>query len=404
MSNNKFGLRTRLGLIKEISQTTQSDSSCGWQRPAEWLDLPVNTDVNKKVFYGLFLVFEDEFNALRISVNNGVSGGGNTIVDWGDGTPSFTFSSPITKIYDYDSITGAVNQYYDGRNYKQVIVSIDNFNSNAFSIAATDSTNNINTNSSLNFADIYVSYGMMTSNSSFVINGSRTLPYLEIFKFENATLTGSFSLNRASILQIVEFNNVNLVRVLSLVNTKINQPFDFPPVRTSNNSNQNLIIDSIDSYVMANMQTTDGIFRYIKCRKINSFTANSVGTSFEGRNFARDAYYLEEIGLIDAPFTRYDYGFNNCVSLRKVTFQDFSTVTNTLNMFLTTGNIRELILSGCTVGVDISSNSMTADALDAMFTSLGTASGVQTITITDNPGTATCDTTIATGKGYTVVV
>jgi len=398
MSNNKFGLRTRLGLIKEISQTTQSDSSCGWQRPAEWLPLPTVTNINTRIFYGLFLVFENEFNALRISV------GGAPTVDWGDGTPPFTYSAAITKIYDYDSITGAVNQYYDGRNYKQVIVSIDNFNSNGFDIAATDSTNNINTNSSLNFADIYVSYGMMTSNSNFTINNSRTLPYLEIFKFENATQTGALRLNNASILQIVEFNNVDLVRVLKLVNTKINQPFDFPPIAASNNANQNLIIDSIDSYVMPNVETSDGIFRDIKCRKINSFTAGSVGSSFQGRSFVRNAYYLEEIGLIDAPFTRYDYGFNNCVSLRKVTFQDFSTVTNTLNMFLTTGNIRELILSGCTVGVDISSNSMTADALDAMFTSLGTASGAQTITITDNPGTATCDTTIATGKGYTVVV
>ena len=385
--------------MSDLYIKVKSAGATGWQRPAEWLPLPTVTNINTRIFYGLFLVFENEFNALRISLYNGTP-----TVDWGDGTPPFTYSAAITKIYDYDSITGAVNQYYDGRNYKQVIVSIDNFNSNAFNISATDSTNNINANSSLNFADIYVSYGMMTSNSNFVINGSRTLPYLEIFKFENATLTGQFSLNKASILQIVEFNNVNLVRVLSLVNTKINQPFDFPSIRASNNSNQNLIIDSIDSYVMATVETTDGIFRYIKCRKINSFTANSVGTSFQGRNFARDAYYLEEIGLIDAPFTRYDYGFSNCVNLRKVIFQDFSTVTNTLNMFLTTGNLGKLITPGCTIGIDITNNSMTASSLDDWFTSLGTANGAQTITITGNPGASTCDTTIATNKGFTVVI
>ena len=39
-----------------------------------------------------------------------------------------------------------------------------------------------------------------------------------------------------------------------------------------------------------------------------------------------------------------------------------------------------------------------------MFTSLGTASGSQTITITGNPGSATCNTFIATSKGYTVVI
>ena len=384
--------------MSDLYIKVKSAGTAGWQRPAEWLPLPTVTDINTRIFYGLFLVFENEFNALRISI------GGAPTVDWGDGTPPFTYSAAITKIYDYDSITGAVNQYYDGRNYKQVIVSIDNLGSGTFNISATDSTNNINTNSSLNFADIYVSYGMMTSNSNFVINGSRTLPYLEIFKFENATLTGQFSLNRASILQIVEFNNVNLVRVLNLVNTKINQPFDFPSIRSSNNSNQNLIIDSIDSYVMATMETTDGIFRYIKCRKINSFTANSVGTSFQGRNFARDAYYLEEIGLIDAPFTRYDNGFNSCSSLRSLEWVDFSMVTNVGSMFLNTGNLGKLITPGCTIGIDITNNSMTASSLDDWFTSLGTANGAQTITITGNPGASTCDTTIATNKGFTVVI
>ena len=47
---------------------------------------------------------------------------------------------------------------------------------------------------------------------------------------------------------------------------------------------------------------------------------------------------------------------------------------------------------------------MGATALNAMFTSLGTANGSQTITVTGNPGAATCDTSIATNKGFTVVV
>jgi len=34
---------------------------------------------------------------------------------------------------------------------------------------------------------------------------------------------------------------------------------------------------------------------------------------------------------------------------------------------------------------------------------LGTASGSQTITVTGNPGAGTCNTSIATAKGFTVV-
>jgi len=395
MSNNKFGLRTRLGLIKEISQTTQSDSSCGWERPAEWLDLPVNTDVNKRVFYGLFLVFENEYNALRVTF------GGTPTVDWGDGNTG-TLPTTTTHVYDYSAITSTVNQYYDGRNYKQVIITIENFGTAAARL--DDRGGVINNYSSLNFADIYMSYGNGSANISYQINSLRTLPYLEIFKFENAVYQGGLIIKYASRLQIVEFNNVSKLRYLNLQYSTIHQNIVVPNLLTSTTHYRNLIIDELSINLTPGGATPnpDAIFRYIRAKKI-MFTSSLVG-SFEGRNFARDSYTLEEAEIGPCIFTRYDYGFNNCVSLRKVTFQDFSTVTNTLNMFSGTGNIRELIVRGCTVGIDISSNSMTADALDAMFTSLGTANGAQTITITDNPGTATCDTTIATGKGYTVVV
>jgi hypothetical protein len=46
---------------------------------------------------------------------------------------------------------------------------------------------------------------------------------------------------------------------------------------------------------------------------------------------------------------------------------------------------------------------MSASAIDALFTSLGTAVGSQTISVKRNPGSATCTTSIATSKGYTVL-
>lgn len=46
---------------------------------------------------------------------------------------------------------------------------------------------------------------------------------------------------------------------------------------------------------------------------------------------------------------------------------------------------------------------LNSDQLNNVFTNLGTAAGVQTITITGNPGAATCNTAIATAKGWTVV-
>ena len=66
--------------------------------------------------------------------------------------------------------------------------------------------------------------------------------------------------------------------------------------------------------------------------------------------------------------------------------------------------LEELTLPGCESGFSIIDCRMGATALDALFTSLGTASGTQTITITGNPGASTCTTSIATTKGFAIVI
>jgi len=54
------------------------------------------------------------------------------------------------------------------------------------------------------------------------------------------------------------------------------------------------------------------------------------------------------------------------------------------------------------LGLDVSNNNLSADALDAMYTSLGlTADAV--IDVRDNPGAESSNASIATAKGYTVI-
>jgi hypothetical protein len=102
--------------------------------------------------------------------------------------------------------------------------------------------------------------------------------------------------------------------------------------------------------------------------------------------------------------TNLSYTIYNSNSILYFEMDDASGVTNTASFLYTAGNnLKGLILTGLTVGIDISNQPMSATALDAFFTSLGTASGSQTITITGCIGAATCDTSIATNKGFTVV-
>jgi len=57
--------------------------------------------------------------------------------------------------------------------------------------------------------------------------------------------------------------------------------------------------------------------------------------------------------------------------------------------------------TGASPQIDVSFCSLNADALNTLFGDLGTVTG-KTIKITGNPGASTCDTSIATSKGWTV--
>ena len=59
-------------------------------------------------------------------------------------------------------------------------------------------------------------------------------------------------------------------------------------------------------------------------------------------------------------------------------------------------------IPGISNNVDFSDcHSMTKEVLDGLFESLATVSG-KTIDVSGTVGASTCDTTIATGKGWTV--
>jgi hypothetical protein len=79
-------------------------------------------------------------------------------------------------------------------------------------------------------------------------------------------------------------------------------------------------------------------------------------------------------------------------------------VTSLPFMFSTVVTLQKFTATGLTRGVVLSNNLMSSTEINNFFTSLGTASGAQTIVVTGNPGAATCDVTIATLKGFTVTI
>ena len=121
-------------------------------------------------------------------------------------------------------------------------------------------------------------------------------------------------------------------------------------------------------------------------------------------------YALQSVNLPNLPaLTTAASMFYACYALQSVNLPSLPVLTNATSMFGTTvestclRSLRRLVTPGITAGFALLYGAMQAQELNALFTSLGTASGAQTIDIRNQPGSATCDTSIATAKGYTVL-
>jgi hypothetical protein len=98
--------------------------------------------------------------------------------------------------------------------------------------------------------------------------------------------------------------------------------------------------------------------------------------------------------------TNISQAFYFCKLLNEIELTECVSITNTTNAFAGCPALRRLVLPNLTRGFNISETQITGTNLQDLFTSLGTASGAQTITLpTFTTGE---DTTIATGKGYTI--
>lgn len=121
-------------------------------------------------------------------------------------------------------------------------------------------------------------------------------------------------------------------------------------------------------------------------------------------------YSLQSVNLPNLPnLTNAASMFQACSSLQSVNLPNLPNLATTTGMFGSTSegtclrSLRKLVIPDIAVGFVLQYGAMQAQELNALFTSLGTASGAQTIDIRNQPGSATCDTSIATAKGFTVL-
>jgi hypothetical protein len=100
-------------------------------------------------------------------------------------------------------------------------------------------------------------------------------------------------------------------------------------------------------------------------------------------------FSLKKIGTITIGGTAVNITsmFQNCYSLEEIVFTDCSNVTTLASTtFATCVSLRRLVLPGLRFSVVTPVGSLQRDAILELLTSLGTASTIQNVTLTGNPG------------------
>lgn len=136
---------------------------------------------------------------------------------------------------------------------------------------------------------------------------------------------------------------------------------------------------------------------------------------------------VERVTVVGVTNTTFASMFQSCSSLQSVPLFNTSNGTNLFAMFYFCTNLQSVpglntaaatnlggivqacpslragaAFTGTRYSIDYSGAMLSGPALDAIYTALGTAAGSQTITVTNNWGTATDNPSIATAKGWTV--
>lgn len=132
------------------------------------------------------------------------------------------------------------------------------------------------------------------------------------------------------------------------------------------------------------------------CPAYNLVACTSATSMFSNCTSLVSATALTNTSLV----TNINQMFQSASSLQAVSL-NLTSCTVTPNAFLGTV-LRSAVLTGLRFGISVSGNLLDAAALDALYTSLGTAAGAQVLTVTSNPGTTGDTPSIATGKGWTV--
>ena len=394
-----------------------------WVRPADWLSLPIVEESDQK-FVGLYAVYPENANFVALSAS------GAYTVDWGDGTiTNYAAGVVAGRNIDYNAAVLVGSEC--SRGYRQTIITVtpqSGQSLTSMSLAVKHSQTGLQSYAT-GWLDCTVSLhetGTFSLYSSEIRH--RNLEQFQLLT--NSTVDFSNMFNHCSSLQSVPllntavgtnfsnmFGNCAALKSVPLLNTAAGTNFasmfsscpslqSVPLLNTTAGTNfSNMFsacpyLQSIPLLNTAAGTNFSSMFSY--CSSIQSIPLlnTAAGTSFN--NMFSYCTSLKSVPLLNtAAGTSFLNMFNSCPSLQSVPLLNTAAGTNFASMFSGCPSLEKGALSGTGVTISYTGAKLSAAELNSIYTNLRTVTG-QTITVTNNWGTAADNPSIATAKGWTV--
>jgi surface protein len=404
-------------------------TSTDWQRPSDWIAIP-SIAPGEQVFYGLVAVY-------NVTGGNRVAFtfAGNYTVDWGDGSALENVLSGVKAehSYTYASVSNPTSEGWRQALIKVIPTGVANITR----VDLQQTPTGIAVGKTSQFMDIVMSVPNVTGASTNLVIGTGTTVFhrvveriwiKEIGAINNMT---TMFQNCASLQSVPLFNTAsvtNMDRMFTGCTSLRTVPL-FNTANVNNMSSMFLNCQYLQTVPLFNTVSVNNMSSMFSgCTSLNSvplFETSSVNTML---SMFQSCTSLQSVPLFNtASVTNMQDMFRVCQSLQNVPlfntanvttmttmFQqanslailnlNMANVTSLSFMFSTVVTLQKFTATGLTRGISVANNLMSATEINNFFTSLGTASGAQTIVVTGNPGAATCNILIATVKGFTVTI
>ena len=398
-----------LGLKPVIRLNGGSSGVTPWVRPTDWPALPVLGEAENK-FVGIYGV--DATDGNYVSLLTAVSSG-TWSVDWGDGTVETGLASNVKRDhwYDYAAI-GSTPTAVGGWKTVTVTVTTSGGGITTFSLQQKHSLAGLQTGIRVNWLDVAINAPSMTS---LAIGGPTTVV---LDKLEKATVgvhnvtSMSNMFQNCYGLQSVPLFSTGAVTSMGSMFAYCYSLQTVPLFSTGAVTSMSSMFYACYSLQSVPLFSTGAVTNmsnmFYACSSLQSVPLFSTGAVTSMSSMFYVCSSLQTVPLFSTgAVTNMSNMFSGCSSLQSVPLLNTGAVSSSANSASMFASCLSLAI-GRTNGIrftgSYTSCKLSAAEINNIFTGLGTASGAQTITVSGNIGSATCDPSIATAKGWTVTV